>query len=239
MPASYHYVKLPNLCFLTQGIAIDVRRCADVINATLVELNRQTRIPDQIVAWNNRPTERRGRPTIGGRSSIEVVVEQRWHPEKGMIFVALVRERKTSEQSFRLFVEMRSPVLDIPMRLELPLRACLKGCGRLQGTHTVYLHALIADERSEYVYYGMTGRSWNVRFAEHTAAAVTDDPRLFPRKLGELIRGRAKEKWDASYEGPKLAGIVSSICAVGLSRDAAMGYRRISCREVQSGCSAP
>lgn len=223
MSADYEYVKLPNLYFLLQGIAIDVKRCADVIDATLVEFNRQTRIPDRIVAWNNRPPETRGRLSIPGHGTIQVIVEQKFHPHQGMSFLALVREdSKPAEQSFRMFIEMRSLTLDIPMRLELPLRACLKGCGRLRGTHAVYLHVLVGSDDAEYVYYGMTGRHWNVRFAEHTVAAATDEPRLFARKFGELIRARADERFGTPGDEVKLSAVVSSLCAVGLSRDAAM-----------------
>jgi hypothetical protein len=68
-------------------------------------------------------------------------------------------------------IRMHSPLLDIPMRLEIPLRAVIRGGPALYGTYSVYLHALLADDGTEFVYYGITKRGWNLRFAEHTKSA--------------------------------------------------------------------
>src|SRR3546814_1682751 len=48
-----------------------------------------------------------------------------------------------------VFFNLQSPTLDIPMRVEVPLRALLKGGRKLQGTYSVYLHALLTDVGEE------------------------------------------------------------------------------------------
>jgi hypothetical protein len=49
---------------------------------------------------------------------------------------------------------MRSLSLEIPMRVELPLRALPNGEPDLTGTDTLHLHALTSDDGQHYVYYG-------------------------------------------------------------------------------------
>src|SRR3546814_7640266 len=93
------------------------------------------------------------------------------------------------------------------MRVEVPLRALLKGGRKLQGTYSVYLHALLTDVGEEFVYYGITKRGWNTRFSEHVNSSIRNgSQRLFPRKLEELIDARAAEVSGVPDGRPKLAG---------------------------------
>ncbi|MBT4046431.1 MAG: hypothetical protein HOF11_23220 [Rhodospirillaceae bacterium] len=93
----------------------------------------------------------------------------------------------------------------------------------MKGTYAVYLHALLADNGEEFVYYGITKRGWNTRFMEHVKASVRDQSkRLFPRKMGELIDARAAEVNGVFDARPKLAGMVTALCAVGLTEQQAM-----------------
>jgi hypothetical protein len=118
---------------------------------------------------------------------------------------------------------MHSPTLDIPMRVEIPLRALIKGCPSLDGTYSVYLHALLCDDKREFVYYGITKRGWNSRFTEHLESALRDESRrLFPAKLKELLSARAQHLRGENRTNPMLTGFVSAICAVGLNVDSAM-----------------
>ncbi len=135
----------------------------------------------------------------------------------------LSRRRGEKETAPLVFLSMHSLSLDIPMRVEVPLRALIKGGPDLTGTYSVYLHALKSDDGQEYVYYGITKRGWNVRFIEHAKAAVAEGSRrLFPRKLAALIRSRVAELGSQPNPHPKLAGIISAICAVGLNEDMAL-----------------
>ena len=89
---------------------------------------------------------------------------------------ALLEKKDEKEKAPVLFIRMHSPSLDIPMRLEIPLRAVIRSGPALNGTYSVYLHALLADDGTEFVYYGITKRGWNLRFAEHTKSAVAEGP---------------------------------------------------------------
>src|SRR3546814_13956916 len=103
-------------------------------------------------------------------------------------------EEKDPQVAPVVFFNLQSPTLDIPMRVEVPLRALLKGGRKLQGTYSVYLHALLTDVGEEFVYYGITKRGWNTRFSEHVNSSIRNgSQRLFPRKLEELIDARAAE----------------------------------------------
>ena len=187
-------------------------------------MNEKTGIPDKIVDWNTRGRNAIQPLSFPERGRIIVDIEQRISSEKVPLFLATVLERKEEkEKSPAAFFSMHSTALDIPMRVEVPLRALIKGGNELKGTHSVYLHALLSDDGEEFLYYGITKRSWSLRFTEHTKAAVQEKSRrLFPQKLNELIEARAAEISGEEDERPKLSGIVSAICAVGLDEGAAM-----------------
>jgi hypothetical protein len=131
--------------------------------------------------------------------------------------------KKEEEGAPVVSIRLHSWTLNIPLRVEIPLRAIIKGGGDLRGTHSVYLHALLGDDGKEFVYYGITRRSWNNRFEEHMESALRDGSRrLFPSKLKELCEARADQLYRTAADGPKLAGIVTAICATGLAESAAM-----------------
>jgi len=102
--------------------------------------------------------------------------------KRGPLFTATVLEAKEEKETAPVvFFRMRSPTLDIPMRVEIPLRALIKGGPSLEGTYSVYLHALICNDGREFIYYGITKRGWNKRFTEHLESALGEESqRLFP-----------------------------------------------------------
>ena len=224
MSKRFKFVSLRDMHHLMEGLSFKVTRCAEVLDGALTQLNEQTGIPDKIVYWNARGGNARQPLSFPERGRIIVDIEQRTHPERGPLILATVLENKEEkEKSPAAFFSMHSIALDMPMRVEVPLRALIKGGNKLKGTYSVYLHALLSDDGEEFLYYGITKRSWNLRFNEHTKAAVQENShRLFPRKLNELIEARAAEISGEEDERPKLSGIVSAICAVGLDERAAM-----------------
>jgi hypothetical protein len=138
-------------------------------------------------------------------------------------FATVLRKTDERETAPVVFFSMHSPTLDIPMRVEVPLRALLVGNPPLAGTYTLYLHALLTDQGSSFVYYGITKRGWSLRFNEHTRAAVAQkSKRLLASTLNDLIEARAAELHGAVENRPKLAGLVSAVCGVGMTRDAAL-----------------
>src|SRR3546814_2146149 len=132
-------------------------------------------------------------------------------------------EEKDPQVAPVVFFNLQSPTLDIPMRVEVPLRALLKGGRKLQGTYSVYLHALLTDVGEEFVYYGITKSGWNTRFSEHVNSSIRKgSQRPFPRKLEELNDARAAEVSGVPDGRPKLAGTTHTISAAGLTEAPAM-----------------
>ena len=224
MSNEYKFVNFPDMQYVMAGLFISVKRCADVLDRVLTAFNEQDGIPDQIVAWNANGGNACGPLSFPDRGRFIIDLTQSMRPGKETLWTAALLEKKDEkEKAPVLFISMHSPSLDIPMRLEIPLRAVMKGGASLKGTYSVYLHALLADDGTEFAYYGITKRGWNIRFAEHTKAAVAEKSyRLFSRKLNELIEARAAQISGKIDDRPKLAGIVSALPGVGLSEDSAM-----------------
>ena len=218
------YVSLPDMQYLMAGLSLNLKKCADVLEGVLAAFNEQTAIPEQILAWNARggnsyqplSFEARGRFIVDLRQSLLSNDKKFWT-------AALLEKRDEKEKAPVLFISMHSPSLDIPMRLEIPLRAVMQGGTPLKGTYSVYLHSLLADDGREFIYYGITKRGWNIRFSEHTKAAVAKHSyRLFPRTLNALIEARVGQISGKIDNRPKLTGIISALCGVGLGQDSAM-----------------
>lgn len=177
-----------------------------------------------MVRWIAEGAHNSGPCPLDPEGRIIVDVEQRAKAGGEQLYLAMI-VRNADEQSMApvMFLSMHSPTLDIPMRVELPLRAVLKGNAPLEGTYTLYLHTLITNEGEAYLYYGVTKRGWALRFNEHTKAALAQkSKRLLARTLNTLIEARAEELCGARHDRAKLAGIVSTILGTGLSREAAM-----------------
>lgn len=223
MSRALQYVDFPNLKYLTGGLTFNLVRCADVLDANLVGLNEKTRIPDMIVSWNEKSPSDRAPLAFPDHCRIVVEVCQ-WLTKRGPLFTATVQESKKEKETAPVaFFRMRSPTLDIPMRVEIPLRALIKGGPRLEGTYSVYLHALVCSDGHEFVYYGITKRGWNKRFTEHMESALANESRrLFPAKLKELMSARVEHVHREKQTGPMLTGFVTAVCAVGLNEDSAM-----------------
>ena len=166
------------------GLSMNLQRCADVLDGVLTAFNKQTGIPDQIVAWNVKGGNANAPLCFPDRGRFVVELTNRWAQISERSGLPLLEKKDEKERAPVLFISMHSLSLDIPMRLEIPLRALMKGGPSLRDTYSVYLHALLADDGMEFVYYGITKRGWNTRFSEHTKAAVAQKShRLFPRKL--------------------------------------------------------
>ena len=218
-----HYVRLPAFHHLTDGLSFDVTNCAEVLDTALVGLNEKTGIPDEMVRWNRRGGHAAGPLRLGKHGRIAIEVTESFSIARGKLRTACVIENKDeSGMGPVVLLKLQSLVLDIPMRVELPLRAILRGGPDLEGTYVVYLHALLSDDGKSYVYYGITRRGWNYRFGEHMKAALKErQTRLFPQKLAELIEARLEQRAGRSDDRPKLAGVITSLCSVGIDKDMA------------------
>jgi hypothetical protein len=180
MSKDYGYVSLPDMQYLLVGLAINVKRCADVLDGVLTAFNQKIGIPDQIVAWNVKGGNATGPLSFPDRGRFIIELTQSLQSGGQELWTAaLLEKHNEKEKAPVVFIRMHSPSLDIPTRLEIPLRALMKGGPPLEGTYCVYLHALLVDDGTEFVYYGITKRGWNLRFAEHTRAAVAEKSRRF------------------------------------------------------------
>jgi hypothetical protein len=220
----FKYVSFPDMQYLMSGLSVNLQRCADVLDGVLTAFNEKTGIPDQIVAWNVKGGSANELLCFPDRGRFIVDLTQSMGADKRTLWTAALLEKKDEkERAPVLLISMHSLSLDVPMRLEIPLRAVMKGGPSLRDTYSVYLHALLADDGTEFLYYGITKRGWNTRFSEHTKSAVAQKShRLFPRKLSELVEARVAQLSGGAGNGPRLAGIVSALSGVGLSKDSAM-----------------
>jgi len=224
MADNLKYVSLPNLYYLMEGLTFNVPRCAKVLDATLAEFNKKTGVPQRIYNWNRRNPATRGRLSFPNYGRLIADITEVYSQEKGIVHLAKIVEAKIEgETSPTAFFSTHSLALDIPMRVEVPLRAIIKGGTAIRGSYVVYLHALETEEKGSFVYYGITKRGWSRRFNEHVSDAIQKKSRrLFSQRLSELIQARVDELKGIATNAPKLAGVVTAICAVGLNEDAAM-----------------
>ncbi len=209
---------------LTRGLTFDADRITEVMDDALVTLNKQTGLPDRMRAWIQEGGLAQGPCPLDPKGRVIVDIVQMSNNKGEQLYLATVL-RKSDERQMApvVFVSMHSPALDIPMRVELPLRAVMTGNPPLEGTYTLYLYALMNDRGETYTYYGITKRGWGLRFDEHTRAAIAQkSKRLLARTFDALIEARADELYGRADDRPKLAGIVSAILGTGMSREAAL-----------------
>lgn len=222
--SSLSYVDLAATRHLTTGLTFDLAQCVPVLDHALLALNEQTGIPDQLITWIRAGALSAGPCPYDGRGRIIIDVMQTASAEgQHGYFATVLRKSDERETAPVVFFSMHSPTLDIPMRVEIPLRAMLLGNPPLAGTYTLYLHALLTNQGSSFTYYGITKRGWSLRFNEHTRAAVAQkSKRLLASTLNDLIEARAAELYGTVDDRPKLAGLVSAVCGVGMTREAAL-----------------
>ena len=208
---------------LTRNLTIDVAEITGVMDHALVGLNKQTGFSDRMLAWIQAGASSSGPCPLDPHGRIVLDVMANTNAQGQILHTAhVLRFAPERELAPVVVVTLHSPVLDIPMRVEMPLRAVMKGNAPLEGSHTLYQHALLTSCGETYTYYGITKRGWNLRFSEHTRAALAQkSKRLFAQTLNSLIEARAEELYGAGDERPKLAGIVSTLCGTGLSQEAA------------------
>src|SRR3546814_15458191 len=135
-------------------LSFKVSLCADVLDDALAGFNDETRVPERITAWRQRGEDPSRFPTIPVKGRLIAEINQSFEPSTGQMFCACtVRgEEKDPQVAPVVFFNLQSPPLDIPMRVEVPLRALRKGARSLQGTDTVYLQAPPTDVRQEFVH---------------------------------------------------------------------------------------
>ncbi|WP_298953953.1 hypothetical protein [uncultured Methylobacterium sp.] len=212
------------LVHLSRGLTFDALRCAEVLDHALCSLEDTTGYVEKLSAWIAAGSLSSGPCPAFSNGRIIVDVSETANASGQHAHVATVlRHEPEAGVAPVVFLSMVSPTLDVGMRVEIPLRTVMRGNAPLDGTYTVYQHVLRTSEGGDYLYYGITKRGWNLRFHEHTLSAVAKPAkRLFARTMNELIDARVAELSGAVDLRPKLGGLITAICAVGLSRQQAM-----------------
>jgi hypothetical protein len=195
-----------------------------VLDDALRALDEKTGYVSQVQAWVHGGGLHNGEcPTLPTGRIVADVTETMSAEKKIIHAAAILKVEKEAGIAPVLFLSMVSPVLDIGMRVEVPLRAVLQGNPPLENTYIVYLHILLTSEGKDLVYYGITKRGWNLRFSEHTRSAVAQKSRrLFARTLRDLITARAEELYGVPNGKPKLRGLITTIIATGLRHSEAL-----------------
>lgn len=223
LTSTLQFVDAVALTHLSRGLTFDPLECADVLDHALVSLDHKTGYTSEVASWVRAGALAAGScPLFPSGRIIAEVSEATNSGGQTLRTAAILKFAPEADRAPAVFLAMVSPTLGVPMRLELPLRAVLKGNPPLDGTYTLYLHVLLASDGSEYSYYGITKRGWNLRFNEHTRDTVAkQSKRLFAQKLAALSAARAAELYGTPDGGPRLSGIISVVCGSGLSQAAA------------------
>ncbi len=209
---------------LSHGLTFNPLRSAEVLDDVLTAFDDTSGYVSDMQAWVRGGGLQNGPcPSLSSGRIVADVTETMNAECKVLHAAAILNVEREAGIAPAVFLSMVSPTLDVGMRVELPMRAVLKGNLPLEGTYTVYLHVLMTSDGRDLVYYGITKRGWSLRFQEHTRSAVArKSHRLFARTLRDLTAARAQELYGVPDERPKLRGLITTICATGLSRDEAL-----------------
>ncbi|MGJ1234710.1 MULTISPECIES: hypothetical protein [Sphingobacterium] len=136
----------------------------EVIDQLLIKLNDQNNLINSIVNQNQHEGFESTLKTFGP----QIIVSFDKYDVSGnpLTTAAVMKSRDNDNLPPALHINLHSPTLNIPQRIEIPLRYVLKGAATLQGTYMVYLHALQINYDKTFVYYGITKRGWMKRFNE-------------------------------------------------------------------------
>ncbi|WP_433903213.1 hypothetical protein [Sphingobacterium puteale] len=190
----------------------------EVIDQLLIKLNDQNGLINSIVTQNHH--EGLESTLITSGNQIIVSFDKYYVSGKPLTTAAVMKSKGNDNLPPTLHINLHSPTLNIPQRIEIPLRYVVKGAAPLQGTYMVYLHALQINFDKTFVYYGITKRGWMRRFNEHTRLAVRgNSQRKFPKLLGESIEARIQELLNGSNGNDNiLTGSYHVVCAAGRTK---------------------
>ncbi|WP_461791561.1 hypothetical protein [Pedobacter sp.] len=213
---SFKYLNQENFRYLCKDLTLAISDM-EMIDQSLQQLNGQMGLLDQIVSHN---------VSHGANSTLEVdgaqiIMKFDKYLKDGRPFSTFTVGRKLDDLGLppMMHINLHSPALNIPQRVEIPIRYLLKGLPPLTATYMVYLHALIIDEGETFVYYGVTKRGWMRRFQEHVKLAMRGTHRRFPKLLGESIKARRAQVLGLNDDHQHiLTGSYHVVCAAGRTR---------------------
>ncbi|PZR29156.1 MAG: hypothetical protein DI535_03845 [Citrobacter freundii] len=221
---SFKYLNEANFSYLCQGLTLDISDMG-LIDQSLEQMNKQLGLLDRIVAHNVQH---------GADSSLDVdgpqiIIKFDKYLKDGKPLSTVVIGKQLNEPGLppMVHINLHSPSLNIPQRVEIPLRYLINGMPPLVGTYMVYLHALIIDDKETFVYYGITKRGWMKRFQEHMKLAMKGTHRRFPQLLGDSIKARRDQLLGLNGNPQHiLTGTYHVVCAAGRTKADAFAIER-------------
>ncbi len=165
-----NYLNEINYKYLCEGLTYDFQDWM-VLDDLLTEFNKKNQYIDRIVEANKLEGFFHKLSIAGPELIFSMNIFH--HPSKGKLSTADIgANSENNDVQPQLHLTLHSPSLDVPQRIEIPLKYVLKGLPPLKGKHMVYLHAICLNNGSKYVYYGRTKRGWMKRFNEHVKLAM-------------------------------------------------------------------
>ena len=102
-------VDLAGMYHLMDGLTFKVSRCADVLDAALVALDKKTGVPRKIIDWNQRGSNLLNPPSFHLDGRLIVTIEQSFSPAKGNMYLSKVRVQRGKGRPLRLFSSRCTP----------------------------------------------------------------------------------------------------------------------------------
>lgn len=230
-----NYLNEINYKYLCEGLTYEPNDWK-VLDHLLTEFNRRDGIIDQIVRANQNEGFSHQFDVAGPQLTFSMDTYSR--PGGGSLSTADVGIYKpVSNVQPQLHLTLQSPSLDVPQRIEMPLKYILKGLPPLRGTHMVYLHAIGVSDGSKHVYYGRTRRGWMKRFNEHVKLAMKGSSRKFPDLYGKAIAARYDQLFGRTAgENPLVYnGSNHVICGAGMDKESAIAAERYLIKKYSLG----
>jgi hypothetical protein len=194
--------------------SVDIRVLDDVLQS----LDKMTGMPSQIICHNKK----NGFDSLLECSGDQIIIDLNKFNSLGrnLSTSEVIKNKASQNLQPAVHINLHSPALKIPQRIEIPLRYLLKGLPDIRNTYMVYLHALEINDTDTFVYYGVTKRGWMKRFDEHTKKALKElSHRKFPMLMRESITGRMNQLYNNENDFQKiLTGSYHVVCAAGRSK---------------------
>jgi len=194
-----------------------------ILDSILIRYNESTGLLDRMVV-SSRVNGFANVMTYAGPQIVFVMDILAPNGSDALSTCTMMRLKDQADLPPMLWINLHSPSLDLPQRIEIPLRYLIRGMPSLKGTHMVYLHAVEINEDKKFVYYGRTKRGWMKRFNEHVRLAMKGSNRKFPALYGQAITNRYKQLLGLlplDKNLPVYTGSIHVVCLAGASADQA------------------
>lgn len=223
---SMQFLHQSNFVYLAKGLTYSSRDL-NVLDEALAQLNHQTGFVESIIEGNKLYgfSNKVNLPTNQLIIDLEVYLTLEG---KQLSATTIVENKEEKKLPPVLHLNLFSPSLSVPQRVEIPLKYILQGLPVLEGSHMVYMHGIKLSDGSTHSYYGKTKRNWMKRFMEHVHLAMKGSHRKFPELFGNAIKARY-DQLSGKLSDPCAAiysGSYHIVCSAGLNGSEANDVER-------------